>query len=413
MIAGRAGCVAGMVLAAAACNTPIPALRLQLATGDTQACPSASCQDVKLPCDVVMSVRIVDPEDTAEPFYSDCLPVPFDTNHTLCSLARIELDDRVLLPVRDLEVQIAIYPASAAVEDPTASSGWRCPTDVKYSASNGYPLEQSPGPALGGRAFYRPGDENVVVTLGCTDLPSIAQSCALPASFRVAATVDDFETLFPVPPDGVASQLRVAVGEPRQLDGVYTLTSASTHPLPQVVDEMDNRAVASWADDVDLSFERYVCVEVFEAVAETTGVLRCSEVGSAEQLGDLHGVRLAKDALTKVLGAMGESPSAPLAFPQGGLTIGIVADQFSKPIEGMKVNSVNSLAGPTTIRYLSREGTFVDEVTSRTGIFVSTDAPFGTMFYTSGGPGGRQEIAGVGGLVADRVTVVVLQYSGQ
>jgi hypothetical protein len=413
-MSARAGYIAGAVaLAAAACNTPVPALRLQLATGDTQACPSANCQDIKLPCDVVMSVRIADPEDTAEPFYSDCLPVPFDPNHTLCSLARIELDDRVLLPVRDLEVQIAVYPASAAVPDPEAPSGLRCPTNVKYSAATGYPVEQSPGPALGGRAFYRPGDETVMVTLGCTDLPSIAQSCALPVSSRVVATVDDFETLFPVPPGGAASQLRVSVGEPRLLDGVYTLTSESTHPLPQVISNDPVPTVASWADDVDLTFERHVCVEVFETVAETTGVLRCTEVGSADQLRDLHGVRMAKEALAKVLGAMGSSPSAPLAFPDTGLTIGIVADQFSKPIEGMIVNAANSVSEPTTIRYLSREGTFTEGATSRTGIFVSTDAPFGTMFYTSGGPGGRQEIAGVGGLVSGRVTVVILQYSGQ
>jgi hypothetical protein len=405
----RAQRIAGAaVLTAAACSTPVPALRLELAAGDSQACPSADCSQVPLPCDAVMSIRIADPEDTAAPFYSDCLPIPPDANRTMCSLGRIVLDDSVLLPVRDLEVQIAIYPATAVVEDPTTRSGLRCPADVMYSAATGYPIEQTPGPALGGRAFYRPGDETVVVTLGCTDLAAIEQSCAVPRSFRVAATVDDFENLFPVPAGGAASQLRVSVGEPQLIDGSYVLIGESTRALRPV---LESRTIATWGEDVDIVFDRHVCVEVFETVAETTGVLRCSEMTTATHLDDLHGVRMSKDTLAKVLAAMGPSPSVPLEFPEDGLTIGIVADQASNPIEGMIVSSLGG-DPTTTIKYLSRDGLLLDGATSRTGIFVSTNAPFGTMFTTSGGPGGRQEISAIGGRVAGRVTVVVLQYSG-
>jgi hypothetical protein len=400
-----AGAAIGLV--AAACSTPTPGLQLQLAQGDSQGCPSIDCKEVPLPCDAVMSIRIADPEDTAAPFYSDCVPIPYDTNHTMCSLGRIELDENVLLPVRDLEVQIAIYPATMIEADPTARSGLRCPADVKFSAATGYPVEQSPGPALGGRAFYHPGDASVVVTLGCTDLAAIEQSCAQPDSFRIAATVDDFENLFPVPSGGAASQLRVSVGEPRLIDGVYMLTSESSRPLRPVP---ESRTIATWGDDIDLAFDRYVCVEVFETVPETTGALRCSEVSPATHLDDLHGVRISKDTLAKVLGAMGPMPSLPLDFPEDGLTIGIVADQASNPIEGMIVGSVSSEV--STVKYLSREGILVDGATSKTGVFVSTNAPFGTTFFTSGGPGGRHEISALGGRVSGRVTVVILQYAG-
>jgi hypothetical protein len=399
-----------LAAAAAACNTPIPALRLHLAAGDSQACPSANCSEVPLPCDVVMSIRIADPEDIAAPFYSDCIPVPFDPNHTLCSLGRIELDDSVMLPVKDLEVQIAIYPATMVEKDPTARSGLRCPTDVKYSAATGYPIEQSPGPALGGRAFYRPGDENVVVTLGCTDLTAIEQSCAQPQSFRVAATVDDFANLFSVPSGPAADQLRVSVGEPQLLDGVYMLSNQDTRPL-QLIPE--SRTIATWGADIDLEFDRYVCVEVLELVARTTAALRCTEVTPETHLDDLHGILISKERLEKILVAL--DPLAPKEFPKDGLTIGIVVDQASKPIQGMTVTShgIGQGSDATTVRYLSNQGSsLIDGATSENGIFVSTNASFGTTFSTSGGPGGRQEISAVGGLVKDRVTVVVLQYSG-
>lgn len=405
--AAHLACAAALALVAA-CKTPTPLLRLELAGDSGQACPSTDCNEVPMPCDAVMSIRIADPENLAAPFLSQCVHVPFDPDHTMCSLASVDLDTTAL-PVRNLEVQVAVYPASVIAKDPAAPGGLRCPPNVKYSAASGYPVEQSPTPALGGRAFYQPGDSTVVVTLGCTDLVSLEQSCAHAQSFRVAATVDDFENLFPVPSGGPASQLRVSVGEPRPVDGAYTLSGDDSRALRPV---REGRTIATWGDDVDLVFDKYVCVEVFETVAQTTGALRCTEMTPATHLDDLRGARISKDTLQKVLGAITlMTPSeitSPLEFPDEGLTVGIVADQASNPIEGMTV----SAASASTVKYLSKDGTLVDGPTSRNGIFVSSNAPFGTTFTTSGGPAGRQEISGIGGRVSGRVTVVVLQYGG-
>lgn len=393
----------------ASCKTPAPLLRIALAASSGQACPSTNCSEVPLSCDAVMSIRISDPEDTDSPLIDQCVHIPFDADHTMCSLSGVDLD-ATALPVRTLEVQIAVYPASEIPKDPGAPGGLRCPTSIKYSSATGYPVEQWPTPALGGRTFYHPGDSTVLVTLGCTDLALLEQSCAHPQAFRVAATVDDFENLFPVPAGGAATQLRVSVGEPRLIDGEYVMSGDDSRALPPV---REGRTIATWGDDIDLLFDRYVCVEVFETIAQTTGALRCSEMTPATHLDDLRGVRISKDTLQKILGAITlaipSDSDAPIAFPDEGLTIGIVADQASNPIEGMIVSS----AGASTIRYLSKDGTLIDGMTSRTGIFVSSNALFGTRFSTSGGPGGRQEISGIGGRVTGRVTVVILQYGGQ
>jgi hypothetical protein len=59
------------------------------------------------------------------------------------------------------------------------------------------------------------------------------------------------------------------------------------------------------------------------------------------------------------------------------------------------------------VKYLTGQGMLSTTGTSNNGIFVSRDAPFGTMFATS--RPGRPTVTGVGGMVAGKITVVVLQ----
>ena len=49
----------------------------------------------------------------------------------------------------------------------------------------------------------------------------------------------------------------------------------------------------------------------------------------------------------------------------------------------------------------------VSNATTSSGIFVSSDAPFGTTFSVASGV---QAASGFGGLVEGKVTIVVLQY---
>ena len=382
------------VLVLAACNTPVPSLQLLFAGAPSQACPSTDCGMLPMRCDAVMSIRIFEPADPTAPPLSQCIEIPALAPQNMCSLARVDLAPSPL-PVRDLEVQIALYPASAVMMDP--ETGHRsCPTDVRYNESTGFPIDQWPTPALGGRTFYHPGDSVVSVTLGCTDLAAIDESCQTSDRIEVTATVDDFDSRASVTPD-IALRLTVSVAEPRQavVDGPYAITSADARALAPV-----SGGTPAWHDDVDLRFTRFVCIDVLEGVAETTSALRCRLMPSGARY-DLSGVRLKKETLQNVLTAL----SAP-AFPDQGLTIGIVIDQDGSPVAGLPVSST---AG--TVQYLSGPSTIGGTATSALGIFVSRDAPFGTVFSTAGG--GQPATSAIGGLVADRATVAVLQLGSQ
>ena len=162
-----------VVLAIAACHTPPPQLQLAFAGPPSQACPSTDCATMQVKCQTVMSIRIVDPTDASSPYLSQCVLVS-PQQGDMCALAGVHLDPTPI-PVRDLEVQVALYPATVIPRDPMNPDVLLCPTKVEYSAATGFPVEQAqaPTPALGGRAFYHPGDQAVVVTLGCTDRKSV------------------------------------------------------------------------------------------------------------------------------------------------------------------------------------------------------------------------------------------------
>jgi hypothetical protein len=103
--------------------------------------------------------------------------------------------------------------------------------------------------------------------------------------------------------------------------------------------------------------------------------------------------------LNKILAAIA-LPSFP-AFPDEGLVVGMVIDEFFEPLPNVAVS-----CNGCSIRYLNemRDG-LVTGATSKSGIFVSTDAPFGTGFSI---PSTALRPV-LGGLVEGKVTVVVIQ----
>ncbi|HZJ67162.1 MAG TPA: hypothetical protein VFD36_26830 [Kofleriaceae bacterium] len=405
--ATRAAGSVGAALAgalAAACSTPVPHLQLALADTEDQKCPFVDCSLIPMPCKTVMSLKFLDRDDPSVVYHEQCDEVPFDTtkNSTLCSLKAIDIEP-VLLPVRDMEVQVALYPASVIPSKPGVAGGpdqLQCPSQVAYSVANGYPVENWPTPALGGRTFYHPGDATVTVRLGCTDLTAIEQSCAISDLVTVTATVDSFATLASVDsgPSGTASRLRVSVGEPRIVDGGFELRPDDTHTLQSVG---GNASIPTWQSELDIEFNRYVCVDVLEAVAQTTAVLRCKPVSAGPRL-DATGMWISRDDVQRILSALSPSMPDPVKFPDEGLTVGIVVDQAAIGIPGVVVTPAMG-----SVKYLTGQGMLSTTGTSNNGIFVSRDAPFGTMFATS--RPGRPTVTGVGGMVAGKITVVVLQ----
>jgi hypothetical protein len=407
--AGVVGLGVGLALAAAACETPTPSLQLAFAGGPSQKCPDTDCANIAMSCATVMSIRIIDPADPTAPYHSQCVYVPADLHHDMCSLARVDLG-KTPIPVRDLEVQVALYPKSVIPIDPITDD-LLCPTDVAYGAT-GFPLEEAPSPALGGHAFYHPGDETVEVTLGCTNLDAINKSCASDSQVTVTATVDEFDSRFPVNASSpTADGLRVSVGEPRAQGGSFVLNPSDVHDLAAADVGAGGGGIATWVANIaNLALNKFVCVEVLDENSLTPPVLRCRPASMTTPL-NLTGVWISRQTVAKVLQSISTDPLP--SFPPEGLTIGVVVDQGLSPAAGIVVtSSAASAAGSDhldttgTVAYLSNDGGLGGTATSAAGIFVSRDAPFGTQFSV-GGPG-RPTVVGYGGLVAGKITVVIL-----
>jgi len=379
----------------AACNTPAPGLRLTFAGPPSQACPATDCAGIPMTCKTVMSIRIVDPEGNGLP-YDQCVEVSTNQHQNMCAITTVDLEPTAI-PVRDLEVQIAVYPRSVIQPDPK-NPVLVCPAKVNYSLATGFPVEQSPAPALGGHAFYHPGDEAVVVTLGCTDLAAISASCATANLIAVDATVVDFDTRFTVMggSPSLADRLGVSVGEPQMRNGGFVLGAGDTRMLAREA----AGPVPTWSGDAAIQFTRYTCLEVLENVGQSTATLRCSSASSDAHL-TLTGAWMAKDRLDEILRAL------PLpAFPDEGLTVGVVVDGVGAPVADAVVSPKQGM-----VTYLSKDRTsFIGGGTTSTGIFISRDAPFGTEF-TTGAPGGPP-VSGIGGMVMGRVTIVILPLGG-
>lgn len=345
-------------------------------------------------CKTVMSIRIFDPADAATSYLSQCVSVSPQQDNNMCALTGVDLVSRPI-PVRDLEIQVALYPATEIPSDPTRQGELMCPAMVEYNDSTGFPVEQPVTPALGGRAFYHPGDETVVVTLGCTHLDAINESCAAPSLFTVTATIDDFDTRIPVTggPDGLADRLWVSVGEPRVSDNMSVLGASDVRPLARSIDG----PIPAWGGDIEYEFHKHACLEVLETAGQSTATVRCTSVSSDPHL-ELHGVWMAKQRLDEILLALG-TPE----FPAEGLTVGMVVDGMGTPVAGAVVSATGS-----TVAYLSKQrDAFVSGATSDSGIFISRDATFGTEFST-----GPDQPKLIGGLVEGRVTIVILQSGG-
>jgi len=385
------------VVAVAACGNPQPQLLIALAGGPPQSCKTTRCEDVPLTCDAVMGIRVFDTKSLThdQPLHEQCDLIPPNGKSNLCAYRTINMD-AVDLPVEDLEIQVAIYPLSQVKFDP-ATKKYTCPPAVPYAEGNDLPVEQAPTPALGGRAFYHPGDRDVTLTLGCTNLDAINAdpSCVASEGTQVTATVSDFTTRQSVEPgDNGTSLLRVAIGEPRALDSTYVLNPVDEIELRLV----DGSTPPSWSAEVDKTFNKYLCLDVLEFGSEVTPVLQCATVDPGSQI-DLRGIRLHKAELRNILNALDNAHIT--SFPEDGLTIGIVLDQASAPAADYVVDTGQQ----GTVTYLSGPTTFGGSKTSKTGIFVSTDAPFGTRFTTTGA---RPTRSAIGGKVAGKVTVVIL-----
>jgi hypothetical protein len=392
---------AALILVLAGCSAPAPSLNIAFAGPPSQACPSTACGEVPMKCPAVMGIRIIDPADPdpEHPMYPQCTEMTPNGHKNMCVVANVDLMAPAL-PVRDLEVQVAVFPRPVISVDPADMNHLLCPNNVQYTAATGFPVEQAPTPALGGRAFYHPGDQAVTVTLGCTDLDALNSWCAGSQVVQVTASLENFKDRFPVTDLSVVDRLEVSAGEPRAVKNVFELNPTATTPLTL---QNSGNGRPAWVGEITSPLIRYVCLKVRDNTAESTATATCMRVTPDQPLG-LVGELLEKPQLDSVVKAL----LLP-EFPPQGLTIGVVVDQVGDPVPGAVV-AVKQHA----VAYQATDGEFSGTATSDLGVFVSTDAPFGSEFSTDVVIGGtRQTLTGIGGLIEGMATVVILRPPGR
>lgn len=392
-----------------ACEVPPLALRFAITDGESQRCisdtgnPTTSCSDITMLCDRVLSIRIVPPDDPTVPYISVCQPLTGGQDR-LCSIAGIDLPrPTVPVPEQVLEVQMAVFRASDVPRDPITNE-LVCPR-VQFGA-NGLPIPAEPQcddsnpiscpivPAVGGRTFYYPGDNETIVELGCTQLEKLTDevACLGVQPVTVTASVNDFDDLVSSVDRLLADRLDISIGEPTVLGDERELKPGDSHELARVA----TTSVPAWSSKlVDFELESSACLEVKEDGAETTTALTCRPYPPAIDRIDMAGVFLKKAALGQILKTL-----ALDSFPPKGLVIGMVIDEFFNPLANVAVS-----CGGCTIEYLSaNRDAVVMGSTSASGVFVSRDAPYGTVFTIPSNPTGT-----FGGRVRDKVTIVVIQ----
>lgn len=405
--------LATLAVLAAACSDPQLSLRFRLTAGDAQQCfgddgdVTTSCQDVTMLCQAYLSIRVLPPDDPEAPFISVCRPLT-GAQGKLCAIAGIDLPQPAMPIVEQtLEVQMAIFPASEIKPDPVTGEPV-CPR-VQYGA-NGLPMPVLPVcddvdlfacprvPAVGGRTFYNPGDDTTIVDLGCTNLAEITdpQVCIGVDIVRVSATVNNFDDLVSSVDKTVADRLNVSVGEPTPLADTFVLTPMDSRELMR-----STSSSPSWSSVLtDLDLVSIACLEVLEDGAQTTATLTCNDEVATRSMFDLPGFYLKRASLTEILEAIGYIRGFP---EEGGLVVGMVVDRNSSPLAGQQVT-----CDGCTIQYLddTRSGV-VTGATSTSGVFVTQDAPFGTVFSLPMSP---RPFDAVGGVVEGKVTIVILRY---
>jgi hypothetical protein len=393
--------VALLAIAVAACEPPQPTLELTLSSGPSQECPSTDCNDIPMSCRMFMSVRILSPDDQTAPLHSECLPIPMTIAGTLCPIGGLELQPHTL-PYRDLEVQVAIYPEDVVGPPTVENPFYQCPIGTTYDFFDGFPVSEpdKPTPALGGRGYYRPGDEAIQITLGCSNLEELANDqCEGVASVSVTATIDDFDTHLSV--DSMEAQrLDVRVGQPRASGPGYVL---ETMDLTQLTDT--SAAAPAWAGTVGELFTTHACLTVRDDAPQSTTSVTCKTAdvidSNIELTGANAGARLNKASLDQILAALSLTQ-----FPASGLTIGVVIEGGA-PVAGQVVTVTEG-----TIEYLSADRSTTGGAATSGGmfggVFVSRDAPFGARFTTN-----KLAVTArkVGGLIQNKVTIVVLDLS--
>ena len=378
----------------------------------SETCPTTDCTLFPMTCEAVASIRFVDPDEPSKVFAQQCEPIPNDAEEkTLCALTQITLDPSIRIPTTRVEVQLAIYPrirpdGTPMPEDENGNP--ICPATIDFAA-NGFPpsVFEVEMPALGGRGFIDGYDDEITIVVGCTDAGLLdSMECRNENAVDVTANVVDFETRVLVG-ESIANNLTVRVGEPELAGGVWVLNSSASRELLR---DEDTVPPAWFGENLDLELESRACIQVLEELPGATASLVCRAVDPPVELIDLSGVRVPRATLQQVLAALEET-----VFPDNGLVLGIVIDDLGSPVANVRVEAeIDPMTYPVV--YLSADRTNTNMVgTTSQGIFLSMEAPLDATWSLTNRITGQPIVPSttpVGGIVAGRLTVMIIQTIG-
>lgn len=381
-------------------------IEFTLDVGASDQCPSPLCTQIKVSCDLVVSVRVVDASDPSTVYMSKCLPVQNAEN--LCALSSIDLSGNGVpsaIPNRMVRVEVAVWPAYEVPD-------LMCPSDVQFDV-RGLPGNVSTpsgadAPAIGGASYFLAGSgDTATVNLGCVDTSELdSNKCGPAGTVKVTAKVNDFDTDVSLP-KSLADTVAVGVGEPKSHINPTTqqiewdLASADITPLPLDTEP----TIPAWTNPDVPVFQHVACVQVLEDGPQETPAITCHAAAPTDTIEDLLSFRLAKSTLAEAFNAL-RLPGVP----DSGLVVGMVVDENGSPVTGA---TVTTSAG--NVRFLNADRTALDpgNVTTTSGMFVSRDVPFDATWSVSdshgNGPAPGNPI--VGGLVVGKATVIYVQLA--
>jgi hypothetical protein len=394
-----------LAFALAACSSEAESFRLHLSwqQGGALACPTgddgvASCSSIPITCDARVLVRIAPSAEGGVPFYSQCYRI---TNATdACALGGLSIVPSSPIPNEMVRVQVAVWSDEQLLGKPLADNG--CPEDVAFDVT-GKPSTQVQDPALvpalGGEIYFPVGDRReALVPLACPrhdwlDLPACLDKPIVRATVREPLS---FATVTPA----VADQIDVRFGAPRpDGEGAWTL-GADLELLVRAAGSSEavwsNRLVGAAPDPT-------ACAEVLLRETQATLAATCQTTVIADGSLPLTGFVVRKTLVAELLHALELDD-----VPASGLVLGVVVDHLNRPVAGARVGvtPASEIVYPTAT--FEPSGL---QVTSATGIFLSTAAPFDAGWSAVDPSGVGDDRSARGGLIADHVTVVMIRLN--
>ena len=157
-----------------------------------------------------------------------------------------------------------------------------------------------------------------------------------------------------------------------------------------------------WTTRLEREVPALGCLEVDHSEPRSTPVAICRDTAVVDGTLRVEGYVVRKALVDLVLDALVLDD-----FPTTGVVLGIVVDHQNNRVEGARVlTSEGSVAYPTAdFQHVGLDST------SSSGMFLSTSAPFGSVWRATHPGGVGDDGTARGGLITDHLSVVVIRLN--